>query len=47
VKTLRQAGLVSDVRQGGRRNLVVRTAELEEILGTLQDVLADPSPAQA
>lgn len=46
VKTLRQAGLVADVRQAGRRNLVVRTDELEEILGTLQDVLADPNPPQ-
>lgn len=39
VRVMRQAGLVSDVRDGTRRNLVVRPHAAEQLLASLQDVL--------
>lgn len=49
VKLLRDAGLVTDVREGRRRQLVVRADEVERVLGGLQAVLggaADAAGAQ-
>jgi DNA-binding transcriptional ArsR family regulator len=40
VKLLRDAGLVTDVRNGTRRNLVVQGAVVEELIGSLHDVLS-------
>jgi DNA-binding transcriptional ArsR family regulator len=40
VKVLRQAGLVADERDGTRRTLTVRHEAVEELLATLNDVLA-------
>ncbi len=54
VKLLRDAGLVSDVRSGTRRNLVVQHDVVEDLIANLHDVLSDrashthgaePSPA--
>ena len=41
VKVLRDAGLVSDVREGTRRHLVVEHQEVEELLASLRGVLSD------
>jgi DNA-binding transcriptional ArsR family regulator len=41
VKVLRDAGLVVDVRQGTRRNLVVRHDAVEELITNLHDALSD------
>jgi DNA-binding transcriptional ArsR family regulator len=40
VKLLRDAGLVTDVRNGTRRNLVVQGAVVEELIASLHDVLS-------
>jgi DNA-binding transcriptional ArsR family regulator len=40
VKVLRDAGLVSDVRDGTRRHLIVEHREVEELLTNLHDVLS-------
>jgi len=42
VKVLRDAGLVADVRDGKRRNLVVQTDKVEDLLTGLHDVLSGP-----
>lgn len=47
VKTLRDAGLVSDSRDGRRRNLVVRPEVVTELVGAIQDVLGAEAPVQA
>ena len=47
VKILRDAGLVSDERDGRRRLLVVRSGELSRLVGGLQDVLAATGGDQA
>jgi len=47
VKILRDAGLVSDVRDGRRRRLVVRADEVRRVLGGLQDVLDGAAGDQA
>jgi DNA-binding transcriptional ArsR family regulator len=47
VKILRDAGLLSDVRDGRRRQLVVRAEEVGRLVGGLQDVLAAPTGAGA
>ncbi len=39
VKTLRDAGLVSDAREGRRRNLMVRPEVVADLVGSLQGVL--------
>ncbi|MGH9018115.1 MAG: ArsR/SmtB family transcription factor [Acidimicrobiales bacterium] len=44
VKLLRDAGLVSDVRQGTRRNLVVHPDAVTDLIGHLQSVLSGPPP---
>jgi len=45
VKTLRDAGLVSDAREGRRRNLMVRPEVVADLVGSLQGVLgADGRP---
>jgi DNA-binding transcriptional ArsR family regulator len=44
VKVLRDAGLVSDQRDGTKRNLVVQHAEVEELLASLHDVLSGHDP---
>jgi DNA-binding transcriptional ArsR family regulator len=41
VKVLRDAGLVVDVREGTRRNLVVRHDAVEELITNLHDALSD------
>jgi DNA-binding transcriptional ArsR family regulator len=41
VKLLRDAGLVTDVRSGTRRNLVVQHDVVEELISNLHDVLSD------
>jgi ArsR family transcriptional regulator, cadmium/lead-responsive transcriptional repressor len=41
VKVLRDAGLVSDVRDGTRRHLVIEHREVEELLAGLHGVLSD------
>jgi DNA-binding transcriptional ArsR family regulator len=41
VKLLRDAGLVTDVRSGARRNLVVQHDVVEELIANLHDVLSD------
>jgi ArsR family transcriptional regulator, cadmium/lead-responsive transcriptional repressor len=41
VKVLRDAGLISDVRDGTRRYLVVEQDEVSELLGNLHDLLSD------
>ena len=41
MKVLRDAGLVVDVRQGTRRNLVVRHDAVEELITNLHDALSD------
>ena len=41
VKVLRDAGLVTDVREGTRRHLVVEHDEVEELLANLHGVLSD------
>lgn len=43
VKVLREAGLVVDERDGTRRTLTVRNESVEELLATLNDVLAGQS----
>jgi DNA-binding transcriptional ArsR family regulator len=43
VKILRDAGMVSDVRDGKKRRLVVRPDEVERLMGGLEDVLAAPA----
>lgn len=47
VKTLRDAGLVSDAREGRRRNLVVRPEVVTNLVGALQDVLGADGSSQA
>lgn len=44
VKVLRQAGLVTDVRNGRRRDLQVLPAALSELVGELQDTLGTEVP---
>ena len=51
MKILRDAGLVSDVRDGTRRHLVVEQDEVAELLAGLHDILQDredagPRPAR-
>ena len=46
VKTLRDAGLVSDAREGRRRNLVVRPEVVTDLMGALHDVLGADRSAQ-
>jgi ArsR family transcriptional regulator, cadmium/lead-responsive transcriptional repressor len=41
VKLLRDAGLVIDVRQGARRNLMVQNDVVEELITNLHDTLSD------
>lgn len=41
IKVLRHAGLVTDVRDGTRRQLVVQSDAVDELLSNLHDVLAD------
>jgi len=41
VKLLRDAGLITDVRSGTRRNLVVQHDVVEELIANLHDVLSD------
>ncbi|MGH7733632.1 MAG: ArsR/SmtB family transcription factor, partial [Gemmatimonadales bacterium] len=40
IRVLREAGLVSDERQGNRRRLVVRGEAADELVAGLRDVLA-------
>lgn len=47
VKLLRDAGLVTDVRHGTRRNLEVRTEVVDELLASLRDLLAPRALAAA
>jgi DNA-binding transcriptional ArsR family regulator len=41
VKLLRDAGLVIDVRDGTRRNLMVQNDVVEELITNLHDTLSD------
>jgi len=41
VKVLRDAGLVTDVREGTRRNLMVQHEQMEQLLANLHVVLSD------
>ncbi len=41
IKVLRHAGLVTDVRDGTRRQLVVQSDAVDELLSNLHDVLSD------
>ncbi len=41
VKVLRDAGLVTDVRDGSRRNLVVEHEQMEQLLANLRRVVSD------
>lgn len=45
VRVLREAGLVSDVRDGTRRNLVVHAEAADQLLAGLQGVLTGARPA--
>jgi DNA-binding transcriptional ArsR family regulator len=41
IKILRQAGLVTDIRDGTRRQLAVQPDAVDELLGDLAAVLSD------
>jgi DNA-binding transcriptional ArsR family regulator len=45
VKVLRDSGLVADLRDGNRRNLVVQIEKVDELLTGLHDVLSGPGDA--